>query len=187
MPTDPAGGSSATLRLFFALWPETDVAQQLADLAAGQAERLGGRAMQRDTLHLTLAFLGNVSAERLADITAAASAVRGQPFDLMLDRLGFWHHNRLLWAGFTAPPGELAKIAEQLRQYLQAAGFPVDRSGVSFRPHVTLMRRLPTDHPPAEGGNIPGISWPCKEFVLAASSPGPQGPAYRLLERFPLD
>jgi 2'-5' RNA ligase len=42
------------------------VAGRLAAIAGEAAARFGGRATRRDTIHLTLAFLGDVPESRLA-------------------------------------------------------------------------------------------------------------------------
>ena len=84
------------MRLFFALWPPAPVARSLANQADALAERSGGRATRRETIHLTLAFLGDVGEAQLPEVLETARAVAAAPFELKLDRLGFWRHNRLI-------------------------------------------------------------------------------------------
>lgn len=55
------------MRLFFALWPSPAAAERLASAATDAAARLGGRPTRLETLHLTLAFLGEVADERVFD------------------------------------------------------------------------------------------------------------------------
>lgn len=175
----------ASLRLFFALWPDAAVADRLAGEAREAAARHGGRPTRRDTIHLTLAFLGNVASSRLDAVKAAARSVTARPFGLTLDRLGYWHHNHLLWAGCAHPPDELAKLAGDLQKALAGAGFAPDGIGREFVPHVTLVRRVP-DGMSTDTSGIAAVEWPCDEFVLAVSETGGEGSKYRLAGRFPL-
>ena len=62
-------------RIFFALWPEPGVARQLDALAGAAHAVCGGRRMRRDTLHLTLAFLGDVADAQFDSACEAADEV----------------------------------------------------------------------------------------------------------------
>ena len=177
----------ATARVFFALWPPAGVADPLADIAREAAGRFGGRATRRETIHLTLAFLGDVAESRLAELGAAAAEVRAAPFDFSLDRLGFWRHNHLLWAGCDQPPAALDDLQASLGKALARAGFKVDGQGRSFSPHVTLVRHIPLGVEPGQLGTLlppDGLSWPCEHFVLVRSALSSAGPAYRILREF---
>ena len=54
-----------SLRLFFALWPDETTQGALYRTGKWMHKHWGGRLMRRDTLHLTLAFLGSMPAEQL--------------------------------------------------------------------------------------------------------------------------
>ena len=54
-------------------------------------------------LHLTLAFVGDVDRDRLP-LEAVGDAVGGPGFELPIDAVGYWPHNRIVWAGSTACP-----------------------------------------------------------------------------------
>jgi 2'-5' RNA ligase len=179
---DRQAGKSA--RVFLALWPPADMAERLGGIARASAAAHGGRATRPETIHLTLAFVGDVVEASLPALIEAAAGVRGQPFDLCLDRLGFWTHNRLCWAGTSAPPAALAELAGGLRAALRGADFPVERERGAFVPHVTLVRKTTTAVPaqPIE----PAVAWPCAAFVLVRSSLSARGAAYEELRRFPL-
>ena len=55
--------AAPALRLFFALWPPEDLQAKLAAWANKAAGK--GRAMRRENIHLTLAFLGATDAALL--------------------------------------------------------------------------------------------------------------------------
>jgi 2'-5' RNA ligase len=171
-------------RVFFALWPPPDSARYLADVAGSFAARAGGRAILRDAIHLTLAFLGDVAVERLPDLERAAREVRCEAFNLTLDRCGVWRHNRIFQAGCSVPPAALAGLAAALAAALPAAGFAVADARRPFIPHVTLVRKLV-----ALDGELPEcepVAWSNRQFVLARSTPSAHGSSYRIIAEFPL-
>lgn len=177
----------ATARIFFALWPPADVAGRLAAIAGEAAARFGGRATRRDTIHLTLAFLGDVPESRLAELGDVAASVRGSAFELSLDRLGFWQHNHLLWAGGETPAA-LTALHGALGKALAGSGFKVDGEGRHFAPHITLVRKLPPTCQLAAGQAIPlpALAWSCQRFFLVRSQLSSAGPDYLILRDFSL-
>ena len=179
----------ATARVFFALWPAPEVADRLGDIARDAAQSFGGRATRRDTIHLTLAFLGNVPESRLPELSMAAATVGAEPFAINVDQLGFWSHNHLLWAGCQAPSAPLEVLSSQLRQALARAGFRVGGEGRNFVPHVTLVRRVPEASAPSERCPLPLIeplTWRNERFVLVRSTLTALGSSYRIIDEFPL-
>jgi len=173
------------MRLFFALWPSASVAQALAGYAGRLAKQFGGRATRQETIHLTLAFLGDVEEAQLPAVLDVAHGVEAAPFELSLDRLGFWRHNRLIWAGSgsASPPMELHGLVESLRQRLLAASLPCDASQ-SFVPHLTLVRRVGDSHPALP--ELPAMNWMCDRFVLVRSRLDSSGAGYATVAEFPL-
>lgn len=179
----------ATARVFFALWPPAGVADRLAAIAGEAAARFGGRATRRETIHLTLAFLGDVAASRLTELGAAAAGVQAAPFTLSIDRLGCWSHNHLLWAGCEQPAAALGELQANLEKALAEAGFRVFGEGRGFAPHVTLVRRIPPGvEPGVFAPALPsnGLAWPCRHFVLVRSQPTASGSEYLVLREFSL-
>jgi 2'-5' RNA ligase len=150
----PEGGAEqkikpATARVFFALWPSPALASELVGLATVAAERYGGRSSRPDTIHLTLAFLGEVPESALPTLCALAASIKAPPFELVIDRLGFWPHNHLLWAGCSTTPVPLQDMVLALQKSLIAAGFNPDRADRPFTPHLTLLRKVPVISSPA--------------------------------------
>jgi len=173
-----------TARVFFALWPPEEIAGRLATVAADYSRAAGGRPTRCETIHLTLAFLGDIAVERLPELQRVAGEVHGVSFELMLDRFGIWQHNRLFWVGCTAPPTALGELAGALKQRLHDGGFAVADAKRPFAPHVTLVRklvRLDGALPAAEA-----LSWRCREFVLVRSRLSGKGSDYEVLGRFSL-
>lgn len=186
-PTDTSE-RPATARLFFALWPSPALASRLADVAQLAAEKLGGRPTRTETIHLTLAFLGDTAISRLPELHALAGRIQAQAFTVTIDRLGYWRHNRLFWAGCGEIPEQLADLHGQLQTALAEAGFPVDPPNRAFTPHVTLLRKLPacTNGAGLEFPVAAKMSWPCERFVLVQSEPASGEHRYRVLGEYPL-
>ena len=137
--------------------------------------------MRRDTIHLTLAFLGDVAVPRLAALGAVAQSVRGERFVLELDRVGSWRGNRILWSGCAQPPAALPALADALAAGLRAADFELEAR--AFNPHVTLVRNALR---PPQGIEMAPLRWPVASFVLVASERDAGGAHYRVLGRWPL-
>lgn len=170
--------AAAERRVFFALWPPAGVASQLHAAAGAAQAACGGRAMRRETLHITLAFLGGIAAPRLADAEDAASRTMAPAFEMTLDRLGYWKHNRILWAGCMVAPAALVDLAGALAARLTSAGFRLDER--PFAVHATLLRNAACATPPALAATI---RWPVIDFALVESHGGSR---YEVLRRWPL-
>lgn len=166
------------MRLFFALWPPRETAKALGEWASRVAATAGGRPTAVESIHLTLAFLGDTDP---VQASAAAAAAKGRRFELPIDEARYWKHNKIVWAGPSAVPGELAGLAESLHGSLKAKGFVLEER--PFAAHITLVRKagLARDLP-----ELPRVPWPAKEFVLVRSTPGGNGSRYHAIESFPL-
>jgi RNA 2',3'-cyclic 3'-phosphodiesterase len=169
-----------TQRLFFALWPDEAVRAQLR-AAQDALPRRGGRPVHVEDIHVTLAFLGPVEAERRACMEAAAAGVRGEAFELVIDRQGYWPRPRVAWCAPAAIPEPLRTLVQRLNRALEPCGFEPERR--AYSPHVTLFR---DSRAVPEGPLERSVRWPCREFVLVASANVPGGPRYRVLGRWPL-
>lgn len=137
--------------------------------------------MRRDTLHITLVFLGAVPETRLPVLVDAAGRVRGDAFEVVLDRIGWWPHNRIFWLGCDSMPSSHRRLHDDLVKELMLAGFANDAR--PYCPHLTLLRNarcaglLPA---------CPTVHWFAREFTLVESLLGATGARYRELARWPL-
>lgn len=137
--------------------------------------------MRCESLHLTLAFIGEVPVDRIEILKSAAAAVRGEEFLLQLDKLACWRHNRIVWVGCEQAPFFLLTLAGQLAGRIAEAGFPIEAR--DFAAHVTLLR----DARCAEFPSIEPIDWNVSDFVLAASRQSAGGSHYEIIGRWPLE
>lgn len=178
-----ADSSTSQARVYFALWPDAATAQQLYSAAAPLRATCGGRAMQVDTLHLTLAFIGDIPRTQIPHLLALGGEVDLAAFSITIDMAALWARQHLVWGGPSQPPKALLELADQLSQHLQAAGVLLDRR--VFKPHVTLIRRC--EHNIAECAFGP-VEWKVKSFVLVESlrDSVAVGARYRTLAKWPL-
>lgn len=180
----------ATARVFFGLWPSPELAGQLAAYADAAAKQFGGRPTRLDTIHLTLAFLGDVPETQLPALCDVARRVAFRSFELSLDQVGFWPRQRLLWAGCRESLPALGDLVADLREALVQAGLPAHDHERTFIPHVTLVRKIPT----SSAGDIAyrlqpvaPLRWPCHEFVLVRSQLAVTGSRYQTVAGFPAE
>ena len=169
-------------RLFFAAWPTPEVQHALYGIAQRSHRECGGRAVAERNIHLTLVFLGNVERARLPQYETAAAGVVAAPCDLVVDRVEYWRHNRILWAGVERCPDSMRVLVAGLVAGLRTLDFkPDDRPYV---PHVTLLRDA--RRAPAMPSLAAAVSWPVHDFALIESAQRGTGRVYEVLRRWPL-
>lgn len=159
-------------RLFYALWPDDATRTALAELQT----RIQGRRMRRVNLHLTLAFLGEQADALTGTLTGILHNLPTVDLPLALDRLGYFPHQRIVWAGTHETPVALFDLHRQLSDALKHAGIHFD-ARLSFMPHVTLARNA--DQP--EDLLFMPIRWKADTLVLAESIIRADGVFYEVL------
>jgi 2'-5' RNA ligase len=174
--------ATGTQRLFFALWPDARARARLSRLAAEVAHHAQGRAPPGESLHVTVAFLGPVAAERLPGVLRAGEVAVAcvDPFDLALERMGGTAFG-IAWLAPGDIPEPLRALHAALAEALGSAGFPRERR--MFRPHVTLARDCVRA---AQRGAIAPIAWTVERLALVASTPTSGGSRYRDIASWPL-
>jgi RNA 2',3'-cyclic 3'-phosphodiesterase len=166
-------------RLFFAVWPGPEAAASLAEVSRSLAELAQGKAVPREKIHLTLAFLGQVAPEERARAVEAASGLRAGVFGMALDHVGSFRSARVAWAGCGRIPRSLERLQSGLDGALRERGFTLEER--PFVPHVTLARRIAKSVPRAP---MPAIEWDARELTLVRSETGTG--RYSVLERWNL-
>jgi RNA 2',3'-cyclic 3'-phosphodiesterase len=171
------------LRVFFALWPEPATRDLVAAMTRDVVRGAGGSAPRPESIHLTLAFVGDVPPERVAALeTIGRDSARAiAPFTFVLDRVGAFRDSGIAWLGTNAMPVELDRLARALNEGLEAAQFHTERR--PFHAHVTLARRC--RKLPHESAIAP-IAWRVECVALTVSELSPRGSRYRELAAWPL-
>jgi 2'-5' RNA ligase len=165
-------------RVFFALWPDDATRAAISRATRAAVRESGGRAIAKDRLHVTVAFLGELT-------QAGVDAARGVPpipvgaFEMKLDTLGLWPASKVLWIAPRTPPRALHELEARLWEGLVERGFhPEERI---YQPHVTLARRARP-----VGSGVDPVTFSVHDLALVESFPEGRRAHYEVLERWPL-
>jgi 2'-5' RNA ligase len=161
-------------RLFYALWPD-DAAR--AALFALQSQLSGGKPVPSANLHLTLAFLGQQSADLLPALRALPARWADFACELQFDTLGYFRRPKIAWAGMRVAPSALIALQKEVVSALETEGIVLPGEHDNFVPHVSLMR----DAVAPSIGEIAPVAWRARGVVLVESVPQPGGSQYRIL------
>lgn len=170
-----------TIRVFFALWPQSAIQRKLHTIATEYQAKCDARVMRAETLHMTLQFIGNIKRAQLPKLIKAAGKVAATPpFQLELNTLSFWKHNRIGYATLSAKEPALETLAAALQHELAALGFVADYA--EFSPHLTLLRNVEHILPSQDFMPVP---WLVNSLVLVESVTTNQKTQYRILQEWP--
>jgi RNA 2',3'-cyclic 3'-phosphodiesterase len=164
------------VRLFFALWPDGQVVRQLEATANLLTLDAVGRLVPAGNLHLTLAFIGEVSDHKLAVLQQIGHSLRAPRFTAICECLEYWPQPRAVVAAVRNAPEALLELSARLHQ---AADLPQ----MPLRAHVTLARKV------AQAPVLPAMSpifWRATEFSLIRSQTGGTESAYTVVGTWPL-
>ncbi len=188
------GGILLDVRLFVAIWPPSEVLDQLEPvlqrLQSGIG-RQGVRFTKPEKMHLTLRFLGDVDEKGLsALIDALAEKLQGLSIgEVAVSGLGGFPDEKrpaIVWAGLK---GEFTAVHEKIIEATE--GFEEGAESKPLRPHLTLARVSPPSQkvgralePVAqEAGDAVLAVWTPNEVVLVQTMPGG---GYEQMASFPL-
>lgn len=153
-------------RFFFAIRPDSGTARAINAFAVREVPE--GRRVTPEHQHVTLALTEDVAtpapdlAARLLD---AGAQVKGEPFDLMLDRLSASPRTAALVPSLPPPP--LLDLQRRIVVAMVDRGVPL-RKGWRFSPHQTLCYRRGE----AFSRDVGGFVWSARELVLVRSLVG---------------
>jgi 2'-5' RNA ligase len=131
------------MRVFIAVNPTEEELGRLGEASRPLREAgFAVRWLPPENVHLTLKFLGEVSEERVPQVTAAvAEAVAGvRAFEMTVSGFGAFPSVKrpgVVWAGIEASEA-LQSVYERVEAALEPLGFP--RESRPFRPHLTIGR-----------------------------------------------
>jgi len=170
-----------TRRLFFALALPDEIQSQIISWRATHFPLSAGKPVAQANLHLTLAFLGDISADKQRALCQLAGRIRQSAFNLCLNDAGQWLRSGVIWLGPRQAPRGLLQLADMLRA--QAARSGCYQTPLPFHPHITLYRQATQ----AVALPAPDFSWSFRatEFALYSSNFKQGRTQYQVLEKWP--
>ena len=197
--------TAATYRLFIGIpLPESyrEVAERLRPLLADRLPETF-RWGRPENCHLTLRFLGDTPADRVASLQILLGEVCFERFCLQAGGGGFFpniHRPSVLWAGLIQGAQACGQLARHINAALQEGGWAGPDK--PFVPHLSVgrmgrgMRRggvSAGSGPKAKGPweniarDLENVQWPeipVDRFALWRSELGPGGPKYTVMAEF---
>jgi 2'-5' RNA ligase len=169
------------MRLFFAALPEFDTRQKLESVAAALRLPKEARRIPAQSLHMTLAFAGEVSNVQGAALRAVGAALRSPAFDVCLNLQDYWQKSETVVVSAGDEPPALRALHQRLRTELDHLEFAADP--MPFRAHVTIARRV-AQAPVLEQRS--GTCWRVRAFHLVHSAKSAEGSVYTVVDTWPL-
>jgi 2'-5' RNA ligase len=148
--------------------------------------------VERENLHVTLCFLGDVPDELLADVCRIAEGAAGEVEAFEFDVRGLrpvppHAAPRMIWADVRDPTGRLVLLQEKLADAL--VGLRLRQEERAYKPHITLARVKFASDPhglrraaEAMADEDFGVQH-AEEVVAYASHLTPEGPVYSAIAR----
>jgi len=179
-PAD-AAAAPGKIRAFYAFWPLPGMAAALASLGEALPLEPSVRLQDADQLHMTIAFVGDVDAQRLDVLRDVGRRQRVGAMRLEFDAYEYWPKPEVVVAAARDVPLPLVAFWETLHRELAAQGFALTPK--RLRPHVTLARKV------AQAPMLPPLlrlTWPARSFSLVSSARAGTRSGYTVLETWPL-
>jgi len=178
----PHCSDETTIRVFFAACPSYQVCKQLAWRAETLQPVCGGHRVKTQNIHLTLAFLGNVSLKHIDVLRKIMQTITAQAFDLTFAEICYWKHQQVIFTRPEKSPPELFSLVSLLRMALETTGFGFDNR--TYKPHITLIRKA---NPVAATGLVNPVHWHVNDWSLLQSRQTGHGVEYVPLCLQPLE
>lgn len=178
------------MRLFVAVDIDEAIKARIDPLLSKLSALQGVKAVEKENLHTTLIFLGEVEDSKVKEISSALSKVRFKPFEVDLKGVGKFPERgdaRVVWIGIE-DNGNLVELAENVYRELKKLGFKRDKEFVA---HVTVARvkrrnkdveKVVREFESSDFGKMT-----VRDFRLKQSILKPSGPVYKDVEVFRCD
>jgi 2'-5' RNA ligase len=194
------------MRIFIGIDLDVEVRARVERFIEGvQGFAAEARWMRPESLHITLKFIGEQTAEQVEAIAKRLKEVESRAFEIRCAGYGFFPTEkapRVFWIGIHSGP-QLTALAGTMDAATAELGIP--RENRPYNPHLTLARRgSRSGSPKWRKGDVPnnrfavlekriaamgeldfGMMTAC-EFILYQSQISAGGSKYTKLERFSL-
>ncbi|WP_273150410.1 RNA 2',3'-cyclic phosphodiesterase [Methylophaga thiooxydans] len=167
-------------RLFFALWPDDNSRQQIAQINQ-QITFPDIRKLIPDNLHITLVFLGNVDDAIATAVQQRAGDIIAPPISLQFDELDYWVKPKVVCLTCQRQPKAVYQLVNALTAMLTE--YPVRVEQRPYRAHITLARKA-KQRPEL---NFSPVVINADSFALVESISTEKGVRYQVRERWLLE
>jgi 2'-5' RNA ligase len=140
---DNKGLSENQVRSFISIdLEDQQILSRIASILSS-LQALGGdlKPVERENIHITLKFLGNVSTPRLAEVKSSLKQLVFPAFTGEIKGAGAFpnlNHMNVIWVGVNEGWSQVEQIYEQVEKLLSSLGFR--RENRPFSPHITIAR-----------------------------------------------
>lgn len=178
-------------RLFFALGFEVPLSseqQHSFTTLCALSENLDGNGytVPSSNLHITLAFLGQVTHQQKQQIILRAKDIQQPHIQLRCQSINYWKRSKVVWLGCNAIPSPLENLAKDLKETALASGIPQESR--RYTPHFTLKKNVTA--PPSQQQIRHPIGFTFSSFGLYCSEAthrqGKSSVHYKCLHQWPL-
>lgn len=169
------------MRAFFALDIDPAMQHAIADWRDCAMPPVG-RAVPPANFHITLHFLGNITAEQFPRLCAEAERIAAPKMALHLNESGYFPKPSVFWIAPAEIPADLLALAATIRKASRRAGLRTPTPRKSYQPHLTLFRNCRA-RPPLPTRN-PDFDLTCDGFALFRSVFGRKGVRYEVVRRW---
>lgn len=183
------------MRLFIAADLDPEIREKLVPVQQ-VLNRSGVKTVEKDNVHITLKFLGEVEDRRVEPIKEALRQIEFKSFDLHVKGVGFFpslQHIKVAWVGVDEGNHEITDLAKQIDDRMKKLGFKKEKK--KFIAHATLARikkinaeereKMLKDMEPHLNRDFGWMK--VNNFTLKKSELTPKGPIYSDLEDFELE
>lgn len=187
-----------TIRAFVAIPIPESVIEYLSDLLVKFQKEITENSIkwvQPNNVHITLKFLGDISASSIDKLLNQLGNKTFSSFDLEIDKVGAFpsiYKPRVVWVGTTTNPTlfELNNYVQEVTEFIQER-----EENKSFSPHLTIARIKPgirkesfeeLKHLLIKNRNLDPLKFKVNKYCLFQSKLTPNGPKYSTLGSFDL-
>ena len=185
-----------TIRSFIAIKLPDDIKSQIEFYLAELRDFVPKlKWVKKDSLHITLKFLGNQPPQKVENVIRTLLPLKdhSKPFEIKIKDIGaFPNQNkaRIIWLGIEAKPRELFfQVHNWIEDQLEKIGFEKEQR--KFSPHLTLARiKFPTDLAElweyVDKNPFEAQSFNVNEIMLMRSILKQSGAEYHQIQKYPL-
>lgn len=126
------------MRLFIAVDMDEQIKDKLSPLLAEVSKISGIKAVERENLHLTLLFLGEVPDFKIEQMKKELCQIDFKSFEMRISEIGAFpskSNPRVVWVGVLSD--EVKLLADEVYTRMRKLGFKRDKD---FEGHVTIAR-----------------------------------------------